>query len=249
MAQRLIYPFIRGMTICGYKTAQYAKPKSQGGHGYPHYGVDISSIQGIRQPDNFVRASGDGTVVWCVKDDPPNKAVAASLGWALAIRYDDCISHGGTVKSLVVRYMHSAKCYVVAGQKVKAGDVLLLEGKVGTNSEHVHMEMDTDTRQQYANWTPQVSAGHSGWVKGEDSTVNPSYWLWQDSRHQQIKYGMAFSDRSWINGEDDNLPFVPAEIEDAATLKKERDLYKKQLDDALARLERAKQFAKRIDEV
>lgn len=242
MAQRLIYPFIRGMTICGYKTAQYKKS-----WGYPHYGVDISSIQGVRQPDNFVRASGDGTVVWRTYDQPSNGA--KSLGWALAIRYDDCISHGGTVKSLVVRYMHSEKCYVVAGQKVKAGDVLLLEGKVGTNSEHVHIEMDTDTRQQYANWTPQVSAGHSGWIKGEDSTVNPSYWLWQDSRHKQIKYGMAFSDRSWINEEDDNLPFVPAEIEDAATLKKERDLYKKQLDDALARLERAKQFAKRIDEV
>ena len=242
MAQRLIYPFAVGITMCGYKTKKY---KSY--WGYEHYGIDITSIQGIRQPDNYVRASGAGTVVWCKYDVASGGA--RSLGWALAVKYDDCVSHGGSVKSLVARYMHADKCYVVEGQTVKAGDILLLEGKIGTNGEHVHMELDTDVRTKYANWTPQVSAGHSGWHKGDDYTVNPSYWLWQDSKHQQIKYEQAFTGKDWINEEDDDLPFVPTELEDAATIERERDLYKKELDAALDRLERAKQFAKRIDEI
>ena len=38
---KLIMPFKRQMMLCGYKNAEYQKY-----WGYPHYGVDISTIQG-----------------------------------------------------------------------------------------------------------------------------------------------------------------------------------------------------------
>lgn len=225
MSQRLIFPFTSGMILTGYKTAQYKKS-----WGYPHYGIDISSIQGGQATkDNMIRASGDGMVMWCRYDVPTGGA--KSLGWAIAIKYDNCVSRDGTVKSLIVRYMHSQYYIdqygaahdgyykdstgrkvlgekILAGRIVKAGEPIAMEGKVGTADYHVHFEMDTDTN--YPEYTPQVSAGHSGWPQGRDSTVNPSLWLWQDSEHKTVPYN--FSNKAWINvGIDDNLPFVPAE--------------------------------------
>lgn len=207
MSQRLIFPFTSGMIICGYKTLRY---KSY--WGYPHYGIDISSYQGGQTTtDHIIRASGEGTVVWCQYDNP--SAGAKSLGWAIAIQYNDCIARDGSVKSFVVRYMHSPKVYVKKGQRVKAGDPIADEGNVGTKEPHVHMELDVDTN--YPQYTPQVSAGHSGW-KGpkegaKDSTVNPSIWLWQDATHKTVPYN--FGDKTWITGGiDDNLPVVPTVV-------------------------------------
>lgn len=205
--QRLIFPFASGMIICGYKVAIYQAPPPTG-WGYPHYGIDVSSVQGNqRTTDHIVRASGDGEVVWCTTDKPSSGA--SSLGWAVAVKYKGCLSRHGDVKDLIVRYMHSGECYVKLGDKVKAGDPLLLEGKVGTKDYHVHIEMDTDCK--FPQYTPQVSAGHSGWKKGTDSTVNPSFWLWQDSGHKQVPYN--YSSKAWINACDEALPFVPAESE------------------------------------
>lgn len=214
------------MILTGYKTAQYKKS-----WGYPHYGIDISSIQGGQTTkDNMIRASGDGMVMWCRYDVPTGGA--KSLGWAIAIKYDNCISRDGKVSDLIVRYMHSQYYIdqygvthdgyykdsngrrilgekIIAGRIVKAGEPIAMEGKVGTADYHVHFEMDTDTN--YPEYTPQVSAGHSGWPQGRDSTVNPSLWLWQDSAHKTVPYN--FSNKAWINvGIDDNLPFVPTVV-------------------------------------
>ena len=200
MSQRLIFPFTSGMILCGYKTLRY-----KSSWGYPHYAIDISSYQGGQTTkDHIIRASGEGTVVWCQYDNPSSGA--KSLGWAVAIQYNDCVSRDGSVKSFVARYMHSPKVYVKKGQRVKAGDPIADEGNVGTKENHVHFELDVDTA--YPQYTPQVSAGHSGWKKGTDSTVNPSIWLWQDATHRTVPYN--FGDRTWITaGIDDNLPVVP----------------------------------------
>ena len=194
MAQYLLLPFRKSMIICGYKTTQYRKS-----WGYEHYGIDISTWQGVEQQDHYIRASGEGTVV-AVGDD-------GSLGKGIAIVYKNCESRTGEIKSLTARYMHMAKIYVKQGQKVKAGDILADEGKEGTTSYHLHFELDTDTT--WATYTPQVSRyNHNFWHKGKDTTVNPSLWLWSNNIAVQEPYN--FTNRAWItSGIDDNIPSVP----------------------------------------
>ena len=218
MAQRLLFPFRRAMIIAGYKTALYAKS-----WGYLHYGIDVSSIQGVEQADHIVRASGDGKVVWCAYDTVSSGA--KSLGWALAVRYNGCIARDGTVRDIIVRYMHATICYVKAGQTVKAGDPLLIEGTAGTNGYHCHIEMDTDVA--YPQYTPQVSAGHSGWRGpndgARDSTVNPSLWLWQREDARLEPYLTTWNP-DWINEADRDLPFVPSGDQDERIAALEREL-------------------------
>lgn len=207
MAQRLILPFRRAIIECGYKVAQYRKA-----WGYDHYGVDITVTDGVPNPeayDHTVYASGDGTVVRCEYDKPTGNA--KSLGWALAIRYDDCIGRDGSVKTLIARYMHCHKVYVGLGAAVKQGQRIAEEGAVGTSVAHLHFELDTDVK--YPQYSPQVSDGHSGWAKGRrgagDTTLNPSLWLWQRDGYTTMPY--PFQNREWITaGADDNLPFAPA---------------------------------------
>lgn len=260
MTQRLLLPFKRGMIICGYKVAQYAKPKSQGGHGYPHYGIDISSIQGVNQKDHVIRASGEGEVLQCVYDQ--GTGGAQSLGWAVAVRYRGCVSHTGECRDLVVRYMHSAKLArdgaFPVGTILHAGDPIAYEGEVGTaGGPHVHFEVDTDVRDKYANYSPQVSAGHSGWVKGYDSTVNPSLWLWQSQDAQQEPYRTGWSD-DWINPVDKSLPVVPdeniAELRDRiSALEKDKAALMQRITalendkaELLAKLDKARAYGQKI---
>ena len=205
MAQRLLFPFHKGMIICGYKTNQYKKS-----WGYPHYGIDISTHQGVTQQDHFIRASGEGIVAAVGNDD--------SLGGGIAIVYENCVGRDRTLKTLVGRYMHMpySSILVKTGQAVHAGDILAEEGKEGTNDFHLHLEFDTDT-----NWpvyTPQVSQyGHKFWKKGTDSTVNPSLWLWQGDNALTVPY--SFSNRAWINENiDTNLPFVPSSNTESAII-------------------------------
>lgn len=195
MAQRLLFPFRKGMIVCGYKTAQYQKS-----WGYPHYGIDISTYQGVMQNDHSIRASGDGTVVAVGND--------GALGMGIAIVYKDCIGRDGSVKTFTARYMHMKTVYVSDGQTVKAGQIIAEEGKEGTQDHHLHLELDTDTR--WPTYTPQVSAVHSFWRKGTDSTLNTSLWLWQSEDAQTVPYN--FGNRAWINeGIDTNLPMVPTD--------------------------------------
>ena len=212
MSQKLLMPFKNSMIICGYKTAQYRKS-----WGYEHYGIDISTWQGIIQPDHYIRASGEGTVV-AVGDD-------GSLGKGIAIVYKDCESRTGEIKSLTARYMHMAKIYVKQGQKVKAGEIIADEGKEGTTSYHLHFELDTDIT--WATYTPQVSKyNHNFWHKGKDTTVNPSLWLWQSNIAVTTPYN--FSNKAWINlGIDDNIPKIENNNE-LETLKKENESLKKE---------------------
>lgn len=212
MAQRLLLPFRRAMIICGYKTDAYLKA-----WGYPHYGIDISTYQGVNQADHYIRASGDGTVVKVGND--------GSLGKGLCVVYLNCIARDGTVRSLTARYMHMQTVYVKAGQVVKAGDILADEGSVGTKEPHLHFELDTDIRNQYVHYSPQVSsANHSFWVKGYDSTVNPSLWLWQKA-FEAVQQPYVFTNRDWITaGVDDNLPTVPSEDQSARIAELEAEI-------------------------
>lgn len=194
--QRLIMPFKRQMMLCGYKNAKYLANWK-----YPHYGVDISTIQGKAGDDPTIYASGDGVVVAAGKDN--------SLGWGLAVLYKDCYNHkNGKSCDLVARYMHMPSVYVEQGQTVRAGDKLAVEGKEGTGDYHLHLELDTDTK--WPIYTPQVAPGKTFWRKGTDSTVNPSYVLHVGAGQEIVKptYNPA-----WLNAEDFVIP--AAAIEDA----------------------------------
>ena len=81
-----------------------------------------------------------------------------------------------------------------------------VEGKEGTGDYHLHIEFDTDIA--YPRYSPQVSAGHSFWLKGTDSTVDPSH-LFHVGEGQVIvppTYNPA-----WLNEDDFNIPALPAE--------------------------------------
>ncbi len=187
--QKLIMPFTRQMMLCGYKVAPYVLE-----HGYPHYGVDISTIQGGAGTDPTIYASGDGVVVAAGKDN--------SLGYGVAVLYPDCYIHAtGKVCDLIGRYMHMPKMYVSVGQAVKVGDKLAVEGKEGTDDYHLHIEFDTDTK--WPVYTPQVAAGKTFWQKGTDSTVNPSHVLHVGAGQEIVKptYNPA-----WLNAEDFIIP-------------------------------------------
>lgn len=196
MSQRLILPFVRSMMLCGYKVAEYREH-----WGYPHYGIDISTIQGGAGKDPTVYASGTGRVLAAGKD--------AKLGYGLAVLYPGAVNHRtGKAADLTARYMHLREIYVKAGEEVAPGDKLALEGKKGTGDYHLHLELDADARAEYARWSPQVSSGLTFWVHGVDSTVNPSDYL-------HIGQGQSLADPTynpaWLNPEDFTIPALPEE--------------------------------------
>lgn len=204
--QKLIMPFTRCMMLCGYKN-----PKYTAYWGYPHYGVDISTIQGGASNDHMVRASGAGTVLAAGKD--------SRLGYGVAVLYKDAYNHNtGKAVSVVGRYMHMQSMVVSKGQTVKAGDVLGEEGKEGTTDYHLHLEFDTDTTSAYATWSPQVAGTGGFWKKGVDSTINPSHLL-------HVGPGQSLADPTynpaWLNPEDFAMPEIPApsDGEDVAALR------------------------------
>ena len=198
MSQKLIVPFVKSMMLCGWKNARYAEA-----WGYPHYGIDISSIQGNAGSNHSIFASGVGTVLAAGKDD--------SLGYGVAILYKGCVSNKGTAETdLVARYMHMVSINVKAGDTVTVETKIGTEGKEGTEDYHLHLEFDTDTTPKYATWSPQVSKGHTFWKKGTDSTINPSLWLWQDEGRILVTptYNPA-----WLNDVDKNIPTLVSKKE------------------------------------
>lgn len=191
--QRLLMPFKKQMMLCGYKNAEYLAYWK-----YPHYGADISTIQGGAGDDHTIYASGEGIVVAVGKDN--------SLGYGIAVLYKGCLNHKtGKCCDLIARYMHMPSVYVTKGQAVKAGDKLAPEGKEGTGDYHLHLEFDVDT--SYPCYSPQVSSGHAFWFKGTDSSVNPSLVLHIGAGQEIVKptYNPA-----WLNAEDFIIPAVPA---------------------------------------
>ena len=187
--QKIVLPFKKQMMLCGYRNPEYRKFWE-----YEHLGVDISTIQGGAGSDHVIYGSGDGEVVAVGKDN--------SLGWGVAILYKDVYNHQtGEVRDLIARYMHMSEVYVVKGQKVNIDTPIALEGKEGTEDYHLHIEFDTDIK--FPTYSPQVSAGHTFWRKGTDSTVNPSF-LFHVSKERQIvppTYNPA-----WLNEEDFSFP-------------------------------------------
>lgn len=191
--QKLLMPFKSQMMLCGYKNAEYKKH-----WGYPHYGVDISTIQGQGGEDPTVYASGNGIVLLAGWDE--------KLGGALCVFYPEAYNHEtGKYADLVARYMHLAFVAVKTGSAVRPGDVLGIEGKEGTADYHLHLEFDTDIK--YPAYSPQV-AGSSFWKKGTDSTVNPSYLLHIGADQEIVKptYNPA-----WLNTEDFVIPVIEVE--------------------------------------
>lgn len=188
--QKLIMPFKKQMMLCGYKNAEY-----KGYWGYHHFGVDISTIQGGAGDDPTVYAGGSGRVLAAGRD--------ASLGWGLCVLYPGAYNHKtGESCDLVARYMHMRAISVNVGDDVKAGTALGVEGKEGTTDYHLHLEFDTDAK--YPQHTPQV-AGSSFWLKGTDSTVNPSFVLHVGEGQEIAKptYNPA-----WLNEEDFVIPVM-----------------------------------------
>lgn len=193
--QRLLMPFKSQMMLCGYKNAEYLKY-----WGYPHYGVDISTIQGQKGKDPTVYASGHGVVLLAGWDE--------RLGGALCVFYPDAYNHEtGKSENVVARYMHLASVVVKTGDAVKVGDKLGVEGKEGTGDYHLHLEFDTDIK--YPAYSPQV-ANSSFWKKGTDSTWNPSSVLYVGEGQEIVKptYNPA-----WLNPEDMAIPPVPVELD------------------------------------
>ena len=191
--QRLIMPFKKQMMLCGYKNAEYQKH-----WGYPHYGTDISTIQGGAGDDHNVYASGNGIVLEAGKDP--------RLGYALCVLYSDAYNHKtGQSGSVVARYMHLSKIMAKPGDAVKPGAPLAVEGKEGTEDYHLHIEFDTDLA--YPRYTPQV-AGGGFWKKGTDTTIDPSHLLHVGEGQEIVDptYNPA-----WLNEDDFVIPAVPVE--------------------------------------
>ncbi|WP_274952473.1 M23 family metallopeptidase [Angelakisella massiliensis] len=189
--QYLVMPFTRCMMLCGYKNPEYTKY-----WGYPHYGVDISTIQGGASDDHRILASGEGVVLAAGKD--------SRLGYGAAVLYNDAFNHQtGEVISVVGRYMHMKSLLVKEGDAVQAGTVIGEEGKEGTSDYHLHLEFDTDVTPTYATWSPQVAGTGGFWKKGVDSTVNPSHLL-----HMGPGQSLAEPtyNPAWLNPEDFVIP-------------------------------------------
>lgn len=233
MSQYLLLPFDRQMMLCGYKNPQYRAYWK-----YDHYGADISTHQGSASQNHKVYASGDGIVTAVGRDN--------SLGYGICITYLDCVSRDGKHSDLVARYMHLKSCLVTKGQTVNAGTPIGEEGKEGTTDYHLHIELDTDT--SFPTWTPQVSAGHSLWKKGKDSTVNPSLWLWQAKSRTTVPptYNPA-----WLNAEDFGIPFAEEQQNDdrrIEALTAERDRYKRLYEAYRSAFERAQRELSEADD-
>lgn len=153
-------------------TASWKTDSYKNRFGLVHYGVDMVSSKGV----NTLYANGNGTVLLSGKD--------SVLGNTIVIKYPN-VYNRVTKKSsdIVIRYYHLASYYVVANQKVTKDTKIGLYGNTGqlSTGAHLHMEVDTDTKNPY--FTPTLS-GTSTYFKGRkyganDSTMsNPISWLY-----------------------------------------------------------------------
>lgn len=214
--QKLVMPLERCRFLCGYKTQKYFTA-----HGYAHYGVDISSIQGGDLGDHVVRASGSGRVVAAGWDN--------SGGNIVVLIYTDVHNHKtGEVRDLVARYMHLSSVSVKAGDTVSQGTVLGVEGMSATTSYHLHLEFETDT--QWPLYSPQVASRDDALTQAQgnillkgvtDTTVNPSHILYCGPDQEIVASTYA---PEWRNPEDDAIPQLEDETacdEEIISLQKE----------------------------
>lgn len=186
--QKLVMPFTNTMILCGYKVNKYKEV-----HGYPHYGVDLWSCKrGFGQ----VYSSGEGIVLASGHDN--------TLGYGIAILYKEVYDHvSRKFVDIVARYMHLKEVFVSTGDTVSEGTLLATEGKEGTGDYHLHLEFDIDTNKNYACWSPQVSRGHTFWVKGSDTTVDPFNFLTLAPWNVLTKSNYS---TEWRNTQDETRP-------------------------------------------
>ncbi|MHB1452878.1 MAG: peptidoglycan DD-metalloendopeptidase family protein [Saccharofermentanales bacterium] len=102
---------------------------------YGGYGSRIHPIYKYRQ---FHPAADQGAAKGTkIKAAASGYVVRAS--WQSSMGYNICINHGN---GFVTTYMHNSKNLVVAGQKVKKGDIIGLVGSTGTaTGPHLHFEV------------------------------------------------------------------------------------------------------------
>lgn len=162
-SQILIYPMMECTVAAGFKNKKYAMDPQ---HKFTHYGVDFDE----RGASGFdVMASGNGVVLGVERN-------TNQVGGVVVIQYDKVFNPStGKSISYVARYYHLQTITTRKGRKVKAYDVI---GTVSGSHpwwNHVHMELDTDTKFPF--YTPQVSESASRMLKRRGANgrtvVNP----------------------------------------------------------------------------
>ena len=143
-SQLLIYPTMDCRVTGGYKNAKY-----RNAHGHIHYGTDFV---GRYTPFDVV-AQGNGTVLGVEKNQN-------SIGGVIVIKYDNVYNpKTKKVEDLIVRCYHIFTIKVKKNQRVKAYDVI---GSCDNSHKwwnHIHLEVDRDTK--YPFYTPQVAEASS----------------------------------------------------------------------------------------
>ena len=161
--QMLIQPINNMKITSGYRNTKYRET-----FRCTHFGHDAISIKG----DRTVYASGDGKVIACGMD--------SICGNVVAIKYEKCINENtGETQDVIIRYFHLASIAVKAGQSVTKDTKIGVMGNTGILSTgvHLHYEIDTDAREQYACYTPTISRNGTVLKAGTASTVNPADFI------------------------------------------------------------------------
>ncbi len=206
MGQKLILPLNKTLLGVGYKAAAYPQyTADQFGKRLVHYGHDYRLSSGS---DKRVWGSGNGRVIACGKD--------AVVGYCVVVRYEDVTGANGKYYSaLTFRYFHLEKdsIKVSVGQKITKDTVLGTMGNTGSYSTgvHLHLEIDTDTNEKYACWSPTVSstpgAGTSIIKGGTDSTINPGQILFKkpsspDNQEYVLDSDTHYKGLEWFSSTD-----------------------------------------------
>jgi hypothetical protein len=93
--------------------------------------------------------------------------------------YKDAEFVSGAIKDVVIRYFHLEKINVKSGTYVNKDKIIAIYGNTGSSTAaHLHVEVDLDAREKYANYTPQTSKSNNYLKAGVDSTINPRAVLW-----------------------------------------------------------------------
>ena len=149
-------------------TSGYMNTKYRSVFRCTHFGHDAISIKG----DRTAYASGDGNVIRCGMD--------SICGNIVAIKYEKCLNEDtGKSQDVIIRYFHLASIAVKEGQAVTKDTKIGVMGKTGILSTgvHLHYEIDTDAREQYACYTPTIGRNGTILKAGTASTVNPAVFI------------------------------------------------------------------------
>ena len=195
--QKLVLPINKCLINASYGNALYNKL-----HGYPHYGMDLTSTVN----DTTVYALGNGIVFNCGMD---GKVPYDRLGNCIVVIYKGVALPNGKTVDLACRMFHFDTILVKKGQSVTKNTVIGKYGNTGgttINSQpmgaHLHIEFDTDIK------SPEYAYGikQSGNIikKGTiNSTVNPSDIWYVDTNQSIVGFGGG-----WNTDKDVNIPKI-----------------------------------------